>query len=361
MIPHYSKIHSNFKFNGKKYTSNELKELSETLINSDKEFKNHIGNFLKDWLNDKESINLKTSGSTGKPKTITFSKQRMINSAFATKSYFKLQPGDKALLCLPAHYIAGKMMLVRAMLTGLELDCIEPKIKLKINQSKTYHFSAMVPLQLKANLDIVSNIKTLIIGGAKVSENLIFKIQDLKTTIFETYGMTETVSHIAVKQLNNFLPNISQSKAFKALPSITLTTTNNNCLIINAPLLSDSEIVTNDVVKLHSNKTFEWLGRADNIINSGGVKVFPEQVENKLSNKINRRFFIASEKDDILGERVIIVVEGEEIVFKDTMFNDLENYSKPKKIYFITKFLETSSGKIQRKKTLQLLKSSFKL
>jgi len=348
----FKTVHECFKYNGEHYNFNTLKNLAQKLLESEQSYSKDIAEFLLQWQESTTIIALKTSGSTGLPKTIIMEKQAMVNSATATGEHFNLQPTNTTLLCLPAHYIAGKMMLVRALVLGLELDSIEPKSHLKIDIKKHYVFSAIVPLQLEKNLDNLENIKTVIVGGAKVSSALKSKIQDLKTTVFETYGMTETVSHIAVRQLNN----VSKPAHFKTLPNIEISQNAKDCLIINAPRISKNQIVTNDVVKIHSKTEFEWLGRADTIINSGGVKIFPEQVENILNNKISSRFFIASEEDKTLGEFVILIIESDKIEITDALFSELNSFSKPKKTYFLDKFVETSSGKIQRKKTLQLLK-----
>jgi len=347
----YKAIHAKFKFNGSYYNYNTLNTLALNLKNDKALFNIEIGEFLQHWQDDCNTITLKTSGSTGTPKTILMQKQAMVNSALATGFYFNLKPKDKVLLCLPAHYIAGKMMLIRAMVLGLEIDSIAPKSKLNIDTEIHYNFAAMVPMQLNNSLNFIDNIKTIIVGGAKVSLTLQLKLQSLKTSFFETYGMTETVSHIAVKQLNH-----KQSTGFKTLPNIIISQDNRGCLVIDAPRVSSNKIVTNDVVKLISKSEFIWLGRADNIINSGGVKVFPEQIENLLSSKINSRFFIASESDDTLGTRVILIIESEKYSIDASVFSALDAFSKPKKTYFLNRFIETTSGKIQRKKTLQLLK-----
>lgn len=347
----FKKVNKCFKYNGEHYNFNALKNIAQQLIESEQSYSKDIGEFLLQWQESSTRIALKTSGSTGIPKTIFIEKQVMVNSAIATGIYFNLQPGDCMLLCLPAHYIAGKMMLVRALVLGLEIDSIAPKSKLQINIGKHYRFTAMVPLQLENNLDNLNNIKTIIVGGAKVSSALKSKLQVLKTSVFETYGMTETVSHIAVKQLNDN----SKNNFFKTLPNIEIYQNDKDCLVINAPRVSKNKIITNDVVKLHSESEFEWLGRMDTIINSGGIKIFPEQIENILSSKIKNRFFIASEKDKSLGERVILIVEGEQGNIVDNVFLELSLFSKPKKTYYLPKFIETTSGKIQRKKTLQLL------
>jgi len=347
----FTTVHESFKFNGTPYAFKDLQTLAQCLIKTQVPYKKDIGKFLLQWQDRSPSIILKTSGSTGIPKTMTISKQAMVNSAIATGMFFNLKPGNSALLCLPAHYIAGKMMLVRALILGLELDSIAPKSNLKIASKKQYHFAAMVPMQVKNNLDQLNTINKLIVGGVKVSLDLINRLKVLKTSVFETYGMTETVSHIAVRQLNHN----SAKTHFKTLPKVEISQDAEDCLIIHAPSISKIQITTNDVVKLYSKNEFEWLGRRDTIINSGGIKIFPEQVENLLSGKIKHRFFIASEADKTLGERVILVIEGLKLDLKDSLFNTLEKHNKPKKIYTIPKFIETSSGKIQRQKTLTLL------
>ncbi|WP_034059114.1 AMP-binding protein [Lacinutrix jangbogonensis] len=361
-MPIFDTVHECFKYHGTHYNFKTLKALALQLIESEASYNNDIGEFLLQWQDKANTIALKTSGSTGIPKTIIIEKQAMVNSALATGAHFNLQPSNSALLCLPAHYIAGKMMLVRALVLGLELDSIEPKSNLEIAEEKHYHFTAMVPLQLEKNRGKLKSIKTIIVGGAQVSSALKIKLQDLKTTIFETYGMTETVSHIAVKQLNNFTSLRvgatwqSVVNYFKVLPNINISQDNRDCLIINAPQFSKNEIITNDVVQMHSKNEFEWLGRFDNIINSGGLKINPEQVEEQLKKTIKERFFIASEKNETLGQQLILIVEAEFVTLKPSDFMTLNKFEKPKNIYVISKFIETSSGKINRKDTLKLLK-----
>jgi O-succinylbenzoic acid--CoA ligase len=351
-MPSFNTVHECFKYNGTHYSFNTLKTLAQLVIKNNESYTKDIGAFLLEWLNDSKTIDLKTSGSTGTPKIIKIKKQAMVNSAIATGLYFNLKPGNSALLCLPAHYIAGKMMLVRALVLGLEIDSITPKSNLDINLEKHYHFAAMVPLQLEKNLSNLKLIEKLIVGGAKVSSALNAKLQNLDTAVFETYGMTETVSHIAVKQLNDK----TNSKTFKVLPNVKVALDDRSCLIIEAPLVSEAKIITNDIVKMHSSSEFEWLGRMDNVINSGGIKVFPEQVENSLSGKINNRFFIASEADKTLGSRVILIIEGVNVKFNTSVFNHLNTYSKPKAVYYVDEFVLTDSGKIKRTETLNKLK-----
>jgi O-succinylbenzoic acid--CoA ligase len=271
-----------------------------------------------------------------------------------TGDFFKIQPGDTALHCLPSRYISGKMMLVRAMILGLELDMVAPTLNPAYDDQKHYDFSAMIPLQLKNSLNRLDHIKTLIVGGASVSKTLIESIQGLKTKVYETFGMTETISHFAVKKLNH---NTSKENAFKVLKDIRISKNENDCLVVDAPKLSDHTIVTNDLVNLISDHQFEIIGRFDNMINSGGVKVFPELIELKLQDLIEPRFFVASETDGDLGQKVILVLEGEPTDFDKEVFSQLEKHEIPKVIYGIPKFLETETGKLQRKKILDTVLS----
>lgn len=355
MVPTFDKIHNHFQFNGYHYNREALKEVAYSYVKEGDAFEIPIGEFLTDWLDDSETIKTKTSGSTGTPKVITVSKQAMVHSALTTGNFFNLQPKNRALLCLPATTIAGKMMLIRAMILGLHLDSIPPKIKLQINPKKIYHFAAMIPMQLQKNIGIINNIETLIVGGAPVSSELKKAIQHIKPTVFETYGMTETVSHIAVKQINNFLEE-GKHVFFQVLPGVAISQDNRDCLVINAKNISEEIIITNDVVTCPTPTTFEWLGRIDYVINSGGVKIHPEVVETALASKIESRFFIAALPDTELGERVILVIEGDVKPIHKDVFLGLNTYEIPKDIFFVKHFKETHSGKIQRKKTVASIK-----
>ncbi|MBR9757210.1 MAG: AMP-binding protein [Algicola sp.] len=348
----FNTIHPEFKLNGTHLNLKLLKETAFSLIESREEYEKQIGGFLQEWLDDNAFITLKTSGSTGQPKTLSMPKQAMVNSALATGQFFNLQPGQTALLCLPAHYIAGKMMLVRAMVLGLHIDVINPKVHLNLSLGKTYHFCAMIPIQVEKNLEQLTSIKTLIVGGAAVSKTLEDNIKGLKTKVFATYGMTETVSHIALKPLNH----TSHPSLYNVLPGITIDQDYRGCLIVEAPKLTPEKLVTNDLVTIYTPKTFEWLGRFDHVINSGGVKLLPEQIEHKLQKRIVQRFFIAGLPDAHLGEKVVLIIEGPAQKISEHFFDGLDKFEVPKAVYFIETFLETASGKIQRQATLKLLK-----
>jgi len=294
-------------------------------------------------------IEVQTSGTTGKPKIIRIEKRFVIASALSTGNFLKLQPGDSALLCLPADYIAGKLMLVRALVLGLELDAVAPSNNPFKIINKKYDFVAMVPMQVEHSISCLNQIKTLIIGGSQINQALKAKLQNSTTNIFETYGMTETVSHVAMKRIeNNF---------FEALPNVTFNIDDRSCLVIDALEVASSIIITNDIVDFISYKEFIWKGRYDNIINSGGVKLSPEVIESKLHDKIQERFFIGSEEDSLLGQKVILVIESAiDLNLSANTFESLTKYEIPKKTYYVDEFLETATNKINRIATLQKIK-----
>jgi len=304
---------------------------------------------LLNWFDKSTFLEVQTSGTTGKPKIIRIEKQAMVNSALATGDFFKLQPGNKALLCLSADYIAGKMMLVRALILGLELDTVAVSSFPFQNVSKQYDFVAMVPLQVENSLLQLYLVKKLIIGGATVNSFIKSELKELSIEIFETYGMTETITHIAAKKVNE--------DNFRTLPNVAVSIDDRNCLVIKAPKISKDIIVTNDIVDLISESEFRWLGRIDNVINSGGIKLFPEQIEEKLQNKIANRFFISAIKDDFLGQKVVLIIESKEAdKLEVEVFEGLSKFETPKKIFYVDTFEESASNKINRIKTLKKIK-----
>ncbi|EPR70705.1 O-succinylbenzoic acid--CoA ligase [Winogradskyella psychrotolerans RS-3] len=188
MTPEYNKVHNRFKFNGLHFSHEDLKEVAYSLIKEGEAYEKVTGNFLIDWLNNKDFLYVTTSGSTGQPKEIKLMKQAMVNSAIATGNFFGLEPGDKALHCLPSHFIAGKMMFVRALVLGLEIDFVEPSAQPIFDYDKTYDFCAMVPIQLKHTINYIENIKSIIVGGSKVTKPLLEK---LKTVSLSFLKLTE--------------------------------------------------------------------------------------------------------------------------------------------------------------------------
>lgn len=347
-----NRFHNNFKINGVTFSSvDELLSYSANLSISIKEF-------LIQWFSKNDFLEVKTSGTTGKPKIIRLKKEFMINSAIATGNYLDLPQKTTALLCMSTDFIAGKMMLVRALVLGWELDIVMPNSNPLKKLDKTYNFSAMVPLQVQNSLTEIYKIQKLIVGGGVVSKELEKQMQLIPTEVFATFGMTETITHIALKRLNHFggktLSEVDNS-FYKCLPNVTIKQDNRSCLVIKAFKVSDNEIITNDVVEIISDNEFKWLGRIDNVINSGGIKLHPEVIEKKLSQLISQRFFITGVPDKVLGEKMILIIEGVKTVLHIKASTGLLKYETPKEIYYVNRFIETKSGKIQRDKTLDLI------
>ena len=343
------KPNESFQLNGVQYTIDTVKILANNFIKEGSENERNLGAFILNWIDDSEDILLKTSGTTSKPNAILMPKAAFINSAKATAAFFNLNPGDVALCCLPFSYIAAKMMFVRAWVLGLKLDFIPPTSSpLEHLPQNYYDFSAMVPLQVQNSLSKLHKIGTLLIGGAPISSALANQLNGHESSIFETFGMTETVSHIAAKNLSD------GETVFRVLPNISIAQDDRACLTVNAPHLNPKIVQTNDVVSLVSDTVFKWLGRFDHVINSGGVKVHPETLEKQLQNQIKAPFFITALPDEILGQKVVLIVEGKSKQL-DLDLSGIEGIKRPKEIFFIPQFHVTQSGKIQRQKTLDSL------
>lgn len=343
--PNPNFVHPKFRLNGFNLTVADLCRGAYSFIKEGEAFEKSVGTFILDWFDEKDYIEMQTSGTTGTPKTIRVKKQAMVNSAIATGQYFDLGHSIKVLHCLPTQYVAGKMMLVRAFILGWDVQLVEPSSNPLERNTTVYDFAAMVPLQAKQSLDKLDKVKKLILGGAKVTAGLAKQLEGLKTEVYETYGMTETVTHIAARGVGE--------SAFEALPNVSLSKDERGCLIIHANAVATEPVVTNDVVDLINNTHFIWLGRYDNVINSGGIKLYPEQIEEKLSAHISQRFFVKGVPDETLGEKLVLVIEGKKYDVDDAVFSGLDKYEKPKEILFADKFSETGSGKLQREETLK--------
>lgn len=336
----YHYVNPKFKLNGFFFNEEDLCRVAYSFIKEGDEFEKPIGDFILDWFDAKDYLEIATSGTTGDPKLIKVKKQAMVNSAIATGNFFDLQPGNTTLNCLPVKYIAGKMMFVRAFILGLDMDFVAPSSKPLHRNEKKYDFAAMVPLQAENSLNQINQIKKLIVGGVRINESLVEKLKKSTCKVYETYSMTETVTHIAAKKIGE--------KAFTLFPKITINVDPRSCLVISSENLFVNQIITNDLVEIISENQFIWLGRQDNIINSGGIKLIPEQIENKLSNHISERFFVAGVTDTVLGEKLVLFIEGNKQVISDIAFTDLDKYQKPKEIIFIESFPQTETGKVKR-------------
>ena len=336
------------------------------------EFEKKVLQFLQDWFSDSETVSVQTSGSTGIPKVFEIEKKRMLNSAKMTCDFLGLKEGDTALLCLPVQYISGKMMLVRAIERKLKIIISVPSSTPEI--SENVEFCAMTPLQVQNSLDKIHFIKNLIIGGAAVSENLKSQLTSsiqhpASNKIYETYGMSETLSHIALKQISPV-----QENYFTIFNDVEISVDERNCLKIFAPKLNPEILQTNDIVELMhfdsaqcDKKQFKFLGRFDNVINSGGVKIFAEELENLVKKHIDRDLVFLGKPDETLGEKLVLVIEDELFSegcqsersrrLKSEILNlKFENkFHSPKEILFLEKFPRAENGKVLRKEILKIL------
>ena len=319
-------------------------------------WKKELMYFVIDWLSDADALPVQTSGSTGRPKKIRLQKKFMKASARMTLDFFGLKPGDKALLCLPVRYIAAKMMVVRAFTGKLDLYCIEPKLYPFSTWTPLLDFAAMTPAQAEKLLEteegtvFLSRIKKLLLGGSALSAALEEKLQTLETAVWHSYGMTETMSHIALRKVNG--PD--KTDGFFALPGVSLRLAPAGSLQVTAPRLGIFDLETHDIATFSGDGHFRVLGRTDNVINSGGVKLFPEQIEQKLSSWISEPFYIGRKQDAMLGERPVLFIESkswpEEQVesLRKQMKATLNKLEVPDEIVFLKVFRRTASGKIIR-------------
>lgn len=329
------------------------------------EFETSTFSFIAAWLSGENEFTLQTSGSTGSPKSITFTRNQLKASAARTVHALGLRPGITALVCLNTKYVAGKMMLVRALEHQMKIIAVEPSSDpfRQIPEEHQIDFVAMAPIQLQTLVDNSQNrnrlngLKAILVGGAPVNLKLKAAINSLACPVYETFGMTETLSNVALKRLNI----TGASDLFIPLPGVSISLDSRDCLVIHDPIQPNA-LITNDVVQIHENG-FRWLGRADHVINSGGVKINPEFMESlledvflTLSNRHN--YFIGSLPDNQLGELVALYIEGHYINPHDLLklkeaFEAIpEKFLRPRKIVLIDSFQYTPTGKITRKSTM---------
>lgn len=323
------------------------------------DFEQRVISFVAEWFDDSQTVKVQTSGSTGTPKVFDIEKDRMIYSANKTCDILGLKQGDSALLCLPVDYISGKMMVVRAIERKLTLFIKTPSINPLTDLTEAIDFCAMSPLQVENSLDKIHLIKNIIIGGAAVSESLKTKISDqlkkgessIKKHIYETYGMSETLSHIALKKIYPIAEDY-----FKVLEGVEISLDKRGCLQIFAPNLNSKTLLTNDLVEINNGKEFRFLGRIDNVINSAGLKIYPEQLESLVKKEIANEVVFLGIADELLGQKLVLVIEGQE---KGEIIERLEKIvypsknHQPKEIIFTEKFPRIPNGKIDRRALTQ--------
>ena len=341
-------------------------------------------NFLDEWNNDSEYVEVKTSGSTGEPKRMMVEKRRMLNSARITCDFLGLKPGDTALLCMSTDYIAGKMMVVRSIERGLKLIEVPPSghpldIKhLTLNilgqakrpldlwslarqESRAKHchidFAAMVPMQVYNSLQVPEErerlmaIRHLIIGGGAIDDAMEAELRKFPNAVWSTYGMTETLSHIALRRISG--PEASEW--YIPFPTVKLSTTDEGCLVIDAPEVCADTLTTNDIVELKPDGRFRVMGRKDNVICSGGIKIQIEEVERELKPYVRVPYIISKKKNEKFGEIVVLLTEGDTDEARAICEEHLPKYHRPKLYQHIDQIPLTETGKPARKKILELI------
>ena len=343
-----------------------------------------MASFIDEWNDESEYVEVKTSGSTGEPKRMMVEKRRMLNSARITCDFLGLKPGDTALLCMSTDYIAGKMMIVRSIERGLKLVEVEPcghpldikhetflaepsgKAERNIlgqakRQSRANHpyidFAAMVPMQVYNSLQVPEErerlmaIRHLIIGGGAIDDAMEAELRTFPNAVWSTYGMTETLSHIALRRISG--PEASEW--YMPFPTVKLSTTDEGCLVIDAPEVCADTLITNDIVELKPDGRFRVLGRKDNVICSGGIKIQIEEVERELKPYARVPYIISKKKDEKFGEIVVLLTEGDTDEMKAICEEHLPKYHRPKLYQHIDKIPLTETGKPARKKILELI------
>ena len=318
--------------------------------------------FLEAWNNPSDRILVHTSGSTGMPKPMFVEKKRMLNSARITCDFLGLQAGDMAFLCMPLDYIAGKMMVVRSIERHLELKTVEPSGHplhgFKVDRNR-YSLAAMVPLQVYNSLQVVEETEELkhfthlIIGGGAIDNQLAEALTDFPNNVWSTYGMTETLSHIALRRLNG--PEASDW--YKPFEGVTVSSNAEGCLVIDAPLVHDGLLVTNDIVTINAEGCFKIRGRKDNVVCTGGIKVQMEEVETTLKPWLEKPFMITKRPDKKFGETIVLLTEEEEISkIKHICKACLPKYWQPHDYLYIDHIPLTETGKPARAAALSLAK-----
>ena len=307
--------------------------------------------FLTEWHNDSPTVLVHTSGSTGKPKPMWVEKRRMEVSARTTCDFLGLRSGDTALLCMSLDYIAGKMMVVRSLVRGLRLIQVEPSGEPLAAVAEPIDFAAMVPMQVWNALQVpeqrerLMNIRHLLIGGGAIDDRLATELRQFPHAVWSTYGMTETLSHIALRRLNG--PDATDW--YTPFQGVQLSLTADDCLVIDAPAIHNGVLATNDIAELAPDGRFKILGRKDNVICSGGLKIRAEEVEHLLSPHLHTPYMITKRKDEKFGEAVVLLTEGDTSAAQTVCQHVLPKYWQPRAYIHIERISLTLTGKPARK------------
>lgn len=339
-------------------------------VGADAGFQADVSDFQAEWESGDALVWVQTSGSTGKPKPMQVEKKRMLASAHTTLSFLGLKPGDTALLCLPVKYISGKMMMVRAWAYKLSLWVVEPSSHPLAGLHQAPVFAAMTPMQVMQSLkveaerELLRDIRQLIIGGGAIDPSLAAVLRDFPQAVWSTYGMTETLSHIALRRLSGR----EASDWYQPFDGVTLRLSAEQTLIIEAPAVCGQVLQTNDMAEINAEGNFRILGRKDNVINSGGIKIQIEQMEEVIGTFLTVPFQVSSVPHPVLGEETVLLLEclpvsvssSVELLqqVQDVCARRLPRYWKPLRVIQVAQLPWTETGKPSRAKAKELARLS---
>lgn len=342
-----------------------LQESFYSLYGTDS-FQASLADFLAEWFDDNDTVLVHTSGSTGIPKPLRVEKRRMMQSAILTVSFLGLAAGDTALLCMPLKYIAGKMVVVRALVAGLNLLPVTPSGHPLAHMNLSPAFAAMIPMQVYNSLLVpeekkrLEQVRHLIIGGGAVDDSLGEKLLSFPHAVWSTYGMTETLSHIALRRLNG--PEASDW--YTPFQNVQLSLSSERTLTIQAPAVCPDILTTNDICEFNEQGQFHILGRKDNTINTGGIKVQIEQVESTLRKFLSIPFQVTAVPDPKFGECIVLLLENQKTAYPDSdltrALDSLPPYWRPKQVYCVQQLPQTETGKPDRATARKLAKEIAK-
>jgi O-succinylbenzoic acid--CoA ligase len=338
------------KYQGIRLNGRFIKDNDLGRIEGRDQFESEVISFCRELFDESETIFIQTSGSTGTPKQLEFPKSALIQSASATNDYFDLNHQSRTFLSLPLDYVAAKLMVVRAIIGGYQLTTVAPTANPLKGLAESISFVPMTPHQVKTVLaessEAFEKVETVLLGGGEVSLELKGQLEKLSPDFYAGFGMAETLTHFALSKING-----ERETIYRVLPDVEIGLDQRGCLTIDRSGITEGKLITNDLIELTPGG-FKWLGRIDNLINSGGVKIIPEEVEKLLITKISASFFVAGIPDETLGQRVVLFLEGKsELNLDEITF--AKAYQKPKQIIYLECFLYTASGKIRRKATVE--------
>jgi len=350
-------VNPTFQLDGRSFDRDQLLDYChrESGDKTCPEWKKEVLAFISLFLDPSQGeIIQKTSGTTGDPGTHILQRQSLILSASRTLNFFKLVPGDRVLHCLPMRFVAGKLMVVRALVGGLKLILTEPSGRPVRNFKEPLAFAAMVPLQVHKSLvhgDDLSQIASLLIGGGKLPYTSIrqLALHD-QNAVYESFGMTETYTHFALKRINGPKPD----RGFKLLEGVRISRDQRKCLVVEVEGITSGPLSTNDLVEIDpSGTSFKWLGRYDYVINSGGIKIIPELLEQQIRIVIKHSCLILPEPDDRLGNRLVLLVETSEEdppldSWLEALRGILPSYELPKRVLTTAEIPRNPSMKMDR-------------